>query len=390
MTQSGHIVFRQMEEIIFGQPADKVLRDLASRLGTKRIFLMASSTLNRKTDEVDKLRRALGSQCVDVFDQMPPHTPRSAVIAATEAARAANADLIVTFGGGSVTDGAKGVQLCIANDLETIEEMDALRTITNADGSTTPPTLNPPRIRQVSVPTTLSGGEYTPVAGITDERTRAKELCKYPSIVPQATILDPAVTIHTPEWLWLSTGVRAIDHCVEGICSNHANPFGDADAAMALKLLATGLMRVKANPDDLQARLDCQMGGYLSTGPFAGGVPMGASHGIGYVLGSAYDVPHGHTSCVMLPAVSRWNKQANADRQETVATALGHPGKDVGDLLERLISDLGMPTRLSDIGISPDEFDKIAELSMPVPWIPHNPRPIENPSQVREILDIAA
>jgi alcohol dehydrogenase class IV len=86
------------------------------------------------------------------------------------------------------------------------------------------------------------------------------------------------------------------------------------------------LPRVKADPSDLAARLDCQIGSWLSMGPLASGVPMGASHGIGYVLGAVFDVPHGHTSCIMLPSVMRWNKSANADRQALIASAMGHPG----------------------------------------------------------------
>jgi maleylacetate reductase len=164
------------------------------------------------------------------------------------------------------------------------------------------------------VPTTLSGGEFSAIAGVTDERRRVKELFRHPDIIPRAVILDPAVTVHTPEWLWLSTGVRAIDHCVEGICSGEANPFADAQALHGLSLLSRGLSRVKTDPMDLQARLDCQMGTWLSMGPLAADVPMGASHGIGYVLGAAFDIPHGHTSCIMLPAVMRWNKPVNAER----------------------------------------------------------------------------
>ena len=87
------------------------------RLGASRAFLMVSGTLNRETDEIENIRRALGSRCVGTFDAMPAHTPRAAVIAATDQARAAKADLIVTVGGGSITDGAKAVQLCLANDV---------------------------------------------------------------------------------------------------------------------------------------------------------------------------------------------------------------------------------------------------------------------------------
>ena len=88
---------------------------------------MVSGTLNRETDEIEKMRRALGNRCAGTFDEMPPHTPRAAVIAAAEQARAAKADLIVTIGGGSITDGAKAVQLCLANDIRTAEDIDRIR-----------------------------------------------------------------------------------------------------------------------------------------------------------------------------------------------------------------------------------------------------------------------
>ena len=172
--------------------------------------------------------------------------------------------------------------------------------------------MKPPTVPQVTVPTTLSAGEFSAIAGVTDERHRVKELIRHPGIIPRTVVLDPAVTVHTPEWLWLSTGIRAVDHCVEGICSGEANPYADAQALHGLSLLARGLPRVKADPSDLEARLDCQIGSWLSMGPLASGVPMGASHGIGYVLGAMFDIPHGHTSCIMLPAVMRWNKAVNA------------------------------------------------------------------------------
>ncbi len=85
---------------------------------------MVSGTLNRETDEIEKIRKALGPRCAGTFDAMPPHTPRDAVIAAANQARAANADLIVTVGGGSITDGAKAVQLCLANDIRTVDGID--------------------------------------------------------------------------------------------------------------------------------------------------------------------------------------------------------------------------------------------------------------------------
>jgi maleylacetate reductase len=390
MTTSGRVAFGLMEEVIWGKPAAEVVAELATRAGAERVFLMVSGTLNRETDEIQRVRAALGNKCAAVFDRMPAHTPRQAVIAAVAMARAAKADLIVTIGGGSITDAAKAVQLCLANDVATAEGMDGLRPVKGPDGTMVAPPINPPAVRQISVPTTLSAGEFSALAGVTDERTKVKELIRHPLVIPQAVILDPAITRHTPEWLFLSTGIRAVDHCVEGVCSGESHPYADAQALRGLALLVRGLRQVKANPSDLAARLDCQLGSWLSMGPLASGVPMGASHGIGYVLGAVFDVPHGHTSCIMLPSVMRWNKSANEAKQALVAEAMGEPGADAGDALDRFIAGLGMPRSLSGVGIGAEHYDRIARQAMGTPWVPRNPRPIPGPEQIKEILALAA
>jgi maleylacetate reductase len=381
----GRVVFGAMDEVVFGRPAAEAVVAQMDRLGSSRALLMVSGTLNRQTDEIDKIRKSLGSRCAATFDAMPPHTPREAVIAAAGQARAAGADLIVTVGGGSITDGAKAVQLCLANDVRSVEDIDRIRAIKGLA-----PPMNAPVVRQISVPTTIAGGEFSAIAGVTNTRTKVKEMLRHDLVMPRAAILDPALTVHTPEWLWLSTGIRAVDHCVEGLCSREAHPYGDAQALKGLSMLAQALPRVKANPLDLDARMDCQIGTWLSMGPLSSGVPMGASHGIGYVLGAVYGVPHGYTSCVMLPSVMHWNKQDNAERQAQVAAAMGHPGEDAADVLDWFIRDLGMPRSLQDVRIGPEHFDRIAEQAMATPWIPRNPRKINTPAQVREILLLAA
>ncbi len=381
----GRVVFGAMDEVVFGHPAAEAIVAQMDRLGAARGFLMVSGTLNRQTAEIEKIRKALGSRCVATFDAMPPHTPREAVIAAAEQARAAGADLIVTVGGGSITDGAKAVQLCLANNIRTVEDIERIR----VHKGVAPP-MNAPTVRQISVPTTIAGGEFSAIAGVTNARTKVKEMLRHELVMPRAAILDPAITVHTPEWLFLSTGIRAVDHCVEGICSREAHPYADAQAVRGLSMLAQALPRVKANPGDLDARMDCQIGTWLSMAPLSAGVPMGASHGIGYVLGAVFDVPHGYTSCVMLPSVMRWNKQDNAERQALVSEAMGQPGKDAADVLDRFIRGLGLPRSLQDVRVGPEHFEAIAEQAMRTPWIPRNPRKIDTPAQVREILLLAA
>src|SRR5215203_7420821 len=140
----GRVVFGAMDEVVFGTPAAEAVVAQMDRLGTSRAFLMVSGTLHRETDEIEKIRRALGARYAGTFDAMPAHTPRAGVIAASEQARAAGADLIVTVGGGSITDGAKAVQICLANNVRSVEDIDRVRA-----GKGSAPDIIAPTVRQV-------------------------------------------------------------------------------------------------------------------------------------------------------------------------------------------------------------------------------------------------
>jgi maleylacetate reductase len=387
MIKRGQVSFSRMEKVVFGVPAAEAVAEQVARSDARRVYLMVSGSLNRKTDAINHIRKALGERCAAIFDRVPAHTPRKAVIEAAELAGDVDADLIVTVGGSSVTDAAKMVRLCLANDIRVPDEIDAFRPVANASPASL---CKPPTVRQISVPTTLSAAEFSMTSAVTDERTRRKEIFQHPDNAPQTVILDPTITLHTPEGLFLSSGVRAVDHCVEAICSNETNEFADASALHGLGLLSRGLTSVKANSADLNARMNCQIGAWLSMVAVIGGVPMGASHGIGYILGSLFGVPHGHTSCIMLPAVMQWNKPVNAKRQALVAQTIGRSDENASDLLDRLIGGLGMPRSLSAVDIHPEHFDMIAEQAMHTPWVPRNPRKIAGPAAVRAILEIAA
>jgi maleylacetate reductase len=378
------------QRVYFGQPFDDALLTETQRLGARRVFVLASASLAAASDCMDRLRDALGARFAGFATGMPSHTPRDAVLAMARAASSARADLIVTFGGGSLTDGGKMVRLCLEMGVADADGFDALRSVTHADGSTTQPRLRAPAVAQVAIPTTLSGGEFGITAGCTDTRVPAKHAYRHEHLIPVCVILDAQVSVHTPQWLWLSTGMRAVDHCVETICSQHANDQSDGAALNGLRLLAGALLRCKADAGDLHARLQCQIGAWQSMEHNQCGVPMGASHGIGHVLGGTCNVPHGHTSCIMLPAALRWNAPVNAQRQARVSEAIGRPGVAAAIAIEDLVRALEQPSRLSQVGVTPAQFDAIAQHAMHDRYIHTNPRPITSAAQVREILELAA
>ena len=256
--RSGEIVFTGMERVVFGRPAAEAVAETAERMGARRVFVLAGRTLNRETDAVRKIAAALGDRYAGVHDDMPAHRPREAVVACANTARAAGCDLLVSVGGGSTTDGGKAVTICLEHDIRDPDGLEPFRTVVDpVSGKRHFPQYRAPRVRQICVPTTLSGGEFNARAGVTDTRQRLKQSFIHPGLIPRAVVLDPAITVHTPEWLWLSTGVRAVDHAVETFCSIDGNPYTDSTALQALRLLGRGLPAVKRDPADLAARLDC-------------------------------------------------------------------------------------------------------------------------------------
>ena len=385
----GQITFTAMERVLFGQPAADAIAQEAVRLNAKRVFLLASATLNRETGEIEKIRTALGERYCGQSDHMPAHSPRDAVVACANQARLLDADLLVTVGGGSVTDGGKAVTICLQHGITDMDGMEPFRTFVDADGKRHSPYYSAPKIRQIAVPTTLSGGEFNARAGITDTRINLKQSYMHPGIVPITVILDGAVTRHTPDWLFLSTGIRAVDHAVETYLSLDANDYWDATALHALRLLGEGLPRVKSDPDDLESRQKCLIGTWLSMTGIVSGCRLGASHAIGHILGGTAGVPHGYTSCIMLPHVLAWNEPVNGKRQADLATALGQPGRPAAAIIGDLISGLGMPRHLAEVGVSDNQLPQLAENCMLDDWTFSNPRSIRTPDQVMEILSAA-
>lgn len=290
----------------------------------------------------------------------------------------------------------------MANDATTFADLHKLHS--GDDWSQQRNDLKAPTVPIISIPTSLSGGEYSFLGGGTNDENHRKYGFGHPTKGPALVILDPQLTTSTPEHVWLQSGVRALDHCVEGFCSLNSTAESDASAAKGLKLLVPGLLRTKADPSDLKARFDCQMAVIEAMSVvFQHGVPMGASHGIGHQLGPM-GVGHGETSCILLPAVCKYNMSANGEKQKKVLEILWGDGDvkemlegrglvresaDLGDVLDAIISSLGMPRSLKAVGIVGEEkLDQLAENALHDRWCATNPRPLREKAQVMEILEM--
>jgi alcohol dehydrogenase class IV len=143
-----------------------------------------------------------------------------------------------------------------------------------------------------------------------------------------------------------------------------------------------------ADPEDLSARSLSQQAVWLACCGL-GTVSHGASHGIGYILGSLCSVPHGYTSCVMLPAVLEWNSVTESGKQQGIAAALGMAEEPASAAVRSLIAGLGLPTSLRDVGVSKSQLAEIADRAIRQPVVLRNPRELQSSEQILEILDLA-
>tara|TARA_Y100000588_G_scaffold22313_1_gene22540 strand:+ start:3191 stop:4336 length:1146 start_codon:yes stop_codon:yes gene_type:complete len=380
MSQIGRYTPAPSQEVIYGKPVAEALVEEIERQKVSRIVFVTNTSLNQPNGLAEVVKGALGKLCVAEVSGIRAHSPREDVVRLTTTLRNSNADMVIALGGGSVCDATKAACLALANGVKVAEDIDKLRVGQIVTTATLP---------YVSIPTTLSAGEYTAYAGITDERIPRKEVLWDMSIAPNVVILDAAMTEATPSRLFFGTGIRAVDHAVETWCSINVTPLTEATSLHALRILPRALARAKSKPEDLTNRLNCLIGAWLSVQGVSTGVDLGASHGIGHVLGGTAGMPHGETSCVMLPHVLRFNESVNSKRQAALAEAMGDANITAADQIQTLVSDLDLPGRLRDCDVPRELLPTIAEESMHDMWIPTNPRSISGPADVLPLLEAA-
>jgi len=386
MRNTGVHNFPAIDRVIYGRAASEAIRDETERLGAKRVFLIASRTLNSKTDEIEKIKRTLGDKHAATFDGIAQHTTRKQAAEVARHANEARADLVVAVGGGSAVDLAKIVIMAMEHDIRDEAGFDPFPMGPGVNQSP----FRSPTVRQIAVPSTLNGGEYNAAALVTDERQKLKQIFFHPQMMPVSIILDPALTLHTPTKLWMGSGTRSMDHGIEALCSPAGTPLADEVVLAGIRTLREGMLRTLQQPDDLEARRLSQYGSWLAAFGLQARVPMGASHGIGHVLGGTFDVPHYYCTPVIMPSLLRYNRSFTEDAQKRLATALGAPGDEAADAFADFTRRLGLPGRLADVGIGADKFDQISKIAINHRFVKANPRPFKDEADIVDLLRMAA
>ncbi len=296
--------------IVFGQGKADKLGSEVDQLGGKRVLVLSGRSVTEKTDAVRNVSKALGDRCVGLYSGLTQRAPLAAAVEAANLAITLDTDTLVGVGGSTISDAARMIAVMMADGITTAaqlrdlaEEQDLMLT-PDLDGKSLP--------AQVCIPTTLSAGEFNMGGGnVLDNQAGHKIRVRHPRLYADLVVLDPEMTVGTPDWLWLSTGVKALDHCIERLYCQGNQPAIDAPVLAAAEQLFEYLPRSSESHRDLDARLECLIAAWLSM-MGAPNFKTGLSHALGHVIWMRYSVGHGYTSCATQPYVMEYNRPVSA------------------------------------------------------------------------------
>lgn len=337
----GEFNLTRLERVIYGPGKVAALTEELERRKLERA-VVATTDIVAKLPILQQVTGALGTRCAGVFTGVVQHVPRGTVNALAEELKRLNADCVVSFGGGSPIDSCKVALYGLLPERELIH---------------------------IAVPTTLAAAEFTHAGGVTDETTRVKSGVYDPRVLPRTVIEDPALTLATPDWLWVTTGMRALDHAIECAYAIRHQPISDALASKSIALLVKHLpASIRTEGDErLAHRGQCQMAAWFSIYG-AMNTRFGLSHLLGHQIGPKWDVPHGVTSCITLPTAMRFMAGIAAHRFGPVAEGFGIPfdranpkpaALACADRTEQFIAQFDVPKRLRDAKVPRNEISQI-------------------------------
>jgi alcohol dehydrogenase len=362
---AGEFNLSRLERVIYGPGKIAALKDEMERRGLKRAVVVTTDVV-AKLPILQQVTGALGSRLASVFSGIIQHVPRGTVNDLEKEIERVNADSLVSLGGGSPIDSSK---VAIYGLLETRE------------------------LVHIAVPTTLSAAEYTHAGGVTDESTKVKSGVYDMRVLPRTVILDPALTLATPDWLWVSTGIRALDHAIECAYAIRHQPISDALASKSIALFVEHLRASISTTGDEQLahREHCQFASWYSIFG-AMNTRFGLSHLLGHQIGPRWDVPHGVTSCITLPHAMRFMAEIAPERFGPIAEGYGIPfdrsnpkpaALKCADRTAEFIGQFDVPKRLRDAGVPREEIGSIVG---PIAHELEHNGVVDRPMTEREVL----
>jgi len=289
-----------------------------------------------------------------------------------------NPDIVIGIGGGSVLDVAKLVAAQLENP-QSIDEYTGIGLLKGRNKGL------------ICIPATSgTGSEASPNAILVDERDGQKKGIISPFLVPDLVILDPALTLSVPPGITAATGIDALTHCLEAYTNRFAHPMIDLYAYEGMKLISSNLVAAVRHGRDMKARTAVALGSYYG-GVCLGPVNTAAVHALSYPLGSMYHLPHGLSNALLLPFVMEFNMIGNEAKFADVAVALGcekrgdekETASEGVKCIRQLISDCGLPSKLSEVGVKEDSIEQMANEALKIQrLLKNNPRELNHADAV--------
>lgn len=370
-------------KVIFGRGSLSELPMEISGLGKSAVLVTDPGI--EAAGLADRAKKAMGSMLAGVYADVPQDSGMDVVDKGAEFANSTDADVVVSLGGGSVIDTAKG--MCIL-----MKEGGCMRDYQGMQMLTRPQTPH------IVIPTTAgTGSEVTAGAVILDKEQGQKIINFEYHNTPRVAILDPELTEKLPSQLTASTGMDAMTHAVESYTAQQRNPISDAVALHAIRLISKYLPQAVADGSDKVARGQMQIAALLAGWAFSNAM-VGLVHAMAHSLGAVCRLPHGLANGILLPYVMAYNLEEVPELTADIAAALGadikgmdpHQAGTAGiDKMKELIDMVGLPQRLKEAGIEETALKECAELSISDGSIIYNARMVFDPEEVLKIYEEA-
>ena len=370
------ITLLQPQKIVFGTGCIQTLVEDYKKLGYQRLFVLTAPPILPLIEPTLAALKAAGTN-IEVFDQIMAEPTLNDFNAIVEKARQFDADSVVGIGGGSVLDIAKLVAAFAHSDQQAA---DCFGTgFIKAKG-----------LWFACLPTTAgTGSEVSPNAILLDERDHLKKGIVSPYLIADAAYVDPKLTWTVPAKVTADTGMDALTHCIEAYTNKFAHPTVDIYALKGIQLIAANLETAVKDGKNQEAREALALGS-LYGGLCLGPVNTAAVHALSYPLGGEFHIPHGLSNAILLPSVMKFNAETCPKRYAEVAEALlsstsGSSGdtNDIRlaqqgvDFIYRLAEAVGIPKKLTDLGIPQSAVDGMAKAAMEVQrLLKNNPREV--------------
>lgn len=352
-------------EFVFGVEARKMAGKYAKNLGTKNVLIVTDKGV-RDAGWVEDVINALEAEMIQytIFDDVVPNPRDTNVLAGVKCYREHKCDGIVTIGGGSPMDCAKGIGIVVSNmgDILAYEGVDKILY---------------PLPPLICIPTTAgTAADVSQFAIINDVKRHVKIAIVSKSIVPDVSLIDPETTLSMDDTLSVYTGMDALTHAFEAYVSNANSAITDLYALEAISLLAKHLPKVVERPYDMDARASVMMASLLAGLAFSN-ASLGVIHAMAHSLGGWLDLPHGLCNAILLDSAVSYNFSYAQRRYQTIATCMGMKGnvnaEEMCAFLHALKASLGVTQHLGTLGVDEQSIPHLSTMALHDACIVTNP-----------------